>query len=228
MIYVLRDGEQFGPYTMEDANLFLSQGSLLPTDQAWYEGAPDWMPITQVPGIVIAASLLSSPDDLAVVQAPVTGSPQKMKIIIGSVVGLFALGVGLVFGLGIADGKAEATNEPSGDSSFRSQSGKAGLIQAPSGTMTFSQVEPIFRKHRCFECHHYKESRKAKADLDFSAPVTLRGFIAPNQPGNFAVTPLVLCLAPDAATKMPPGNGPRVPKNEISLIIQWIADGAKY
>ena len=94
--------------------------------------------------------------------------------------------------------------------------------------MTFSKVEPIFRKHRCFECHHYKESKKAKADLDFSAPVTLRGFISPNEPGNFAVTPLVLCLAPDAATKMPPGNGPRVSKSEISLIIQWIADGAKF
>ena len=228
MIYVLRDGGQFGPYTMEDANLFLSQGSLLPADQAWYEGAPDWMPITQVPGIVFAAPTLPSPDALAVVEMPVTGSSKKKKIIIGSVAGLLVLGAGLAFGLGMVGGKTKTPNEPSGDSASRSQLVNSELPQSHSGTMTFSKVEPIFRKHRCFECHHYKESKKAKGDLDFSAPVTLRGFISPNQPGNFAVTPLVLCLAPDAATKMPPGNGPRVPKNEVSMIIQWIADGAKF
>ena len=149
-------------------------------------------------------------------------------MIIGSVVGLLVLGVGLVFALGGGGGKSKAASEPEGDSLPKSQQVEAASSQSPSGIITFSIVEPIFRKHRCFECHHYKESKKAKADLDFSAPVTLRGFISPNQPGNFAVTPLVLCLAPDAATKMPPGNGPRVPKSEISLIIQWIADGAKF
>jgi hypothetical protein len=226
MIYVLRDGEQFGPYTLEDANLFLSQGSLLLTDWAWYEGVQNWMPITMVPGIVISESMLLS--QLSVEQAPVRGSIKKKKIIIGSVAGLLILGVVLVFGLGMVGGKSKDANQPEEDSSSRSQANKAGLAQSPSGTMTFSKVEPIFRKHRCFECHHYQESKKAKADLDFSDPVTLQGFISPNQPGNFAVTPLVLCLSPDAATKMPPGNGPRVPKSEVSMIIQWIADGAKF
>ena len=228
MIYVLRDGEQFGPYTMEDANLFLSQGSLLLTDQAWYEGASDWMPITQVPGIVLAMPILLSPGDLSVGQTAVRGSSKKKKMIVGGVVSLLVLGVGLVVALGGGAGTFKTANEPERDSFPESQKAKPASFQPPSGIITFSKVEPIFRKHRCFECHHYKESKKAKADLDFSAPVTLRGFIAPNQPGNFAVTPLVLCLAPDAATKMPPGNGPRVPKSEISLIIQWIADGAKF
>ena len=228
MIYVLRNGEQFGPYTLEDANLFLSQGSLLPTDQAWYEGAPDWMPITQVPGVVFAAPTLPSPDDLSVEQVPVRSSSKRKKMIVSGVVGLLVLGVGLVFALGGGGGKSKAANEPEEKSLPKSQAAKVESPQPPSGIITFSKVEPIFRKYRCFECHHYKESKKAKADLDFSAPVTLRGFIEPNQPGNFAVTPLVLCLAPDAATKMPPGNGPRVSKSEISLIIQWIADGAKF
>ena len=39
MIHVMRDGQQFGPYTIEDINAYLAQGTLLPTDQAWYEGA---------------------------------------------------------------------------------------------------------------------------------------------------------------------------------------------
>ena len=52
MIHVMRDGQQFGPYTIEDINAYLAQGTLLPTDQAWYEGAANWMPITDVPGVV--------------------------------------------------------------------------------------------------------------------------------------------------------------------------------
>jgi len=53
MIHVMRDGQQYGPYTLEDLNSHLAAGSLLPTDQAWYEGAPAWMPMNQVPGVVV-------------------------------------------------------------------------------------------------------------------------------------------------------------------------------
>ena len=53
LIHVNRDGEQFGPYTIEDLNAYLAQGSILPTDQAWYEGAAGWMPMDQVPGVVL-------------------------------------------------------------------------------------------------------------------------------------------------------------------------------
>ena len=56
MIHVMRDGQQFGPYTIEDINAYLAQGTLLPTDQAWYEGAANWMPITEVPGVVHGAA----------------------------------------------------------------------------------------------------------------------------------------------------------------------------
>ena len=51
MIHVMRDGQQFGPYTLEDLNSYLAQGTLLPTDQAWWEGAPAWVPMDQVPGV---------------------------------------------------------------------------------------------------------------------------------------------------------------------------------
>lgn len=38
MILVSRDAQQFGPYTLEEVNTYLTQGTLFPTDQAWYEG----------------------------------------------------------------------------------------------------------------------------------------------------------------------------------------------
>ena len=55
MIHILRDGQQFGPYSLEEINAFLADGSLLPSDQAWYEGAPEWIPLTEVPGVALLA-----------------------------------------------------------------------------------------------------------------------------------------------------------------------------
>ena len=54
-IHIDRQGQRFGPYPLEQVNQYLASGNLLPTDQAWYEGAPGWMPITQVPGVTAPA-----------------------------------------------------------------------------------------------------------------------------------------------------------------------------
>ena len=54
-IHVSRKGEKFGPYTLEVANQYLAEGSLKPDDLAWHEGAPEWVPLAQVPGITAAA-----------------------------------------------------------------------------------------------------------------------------------------------------------------------------
>ena len=40
-----------GPYTVDQINEYLAQGSLLPTDYAWHEGLPDWVPVTQITGV---------------------------------------------------------------------------------------------------------------------------------------------------------------------------------
>ena len=53
LIHIQRDGHQFGPYTLEDLNQYLVDGSLLPSDLAWYEGVSDWIPMNQVPGVVM-------------------------------------------------------------------------------------------------------------------------------------------------------------------------------
>ena len=43
-ITIARDGQQMGPYSLEMVNACLAQGMLMPTDMAWYEGAPGWVP----------------------------------------------------------------------------------------------------------------------------------------------------------------------------------------
>ena len=51
-ITIHREGRNFGPYTLEQANAMLASGQLAATDLAWAEGAPDWVPLGRVPGVI--------------------------------------------------------------------------------------------------------------------------------------------------------------------------------
>ncbi len=55
-IYIHRNGQKFGPYSVEDANGYISSGNLHATDLAWYDGAADWLPLGQVPGVIAGAT----------------------------------------------------------------------------------------------------------------------------------------------------------------------------
>lgn len=47
-IHVNRDGQQFGPYSVEQIKELLGQGSLLTTDWVWYDGLSEWVQILQI------------------------------------------------------------------------------------------------------------------------------------------------------------------------------------
>lgn len=49
-IHVSRDGQQFGPYSPEDVQKYLAEGSLLASDLGWMEGEADWVPLPQLMG----------------------------------------------------------------------------------------------------------------------------------------------------------------------------------
>lgn len=53
-ITIHRDGHNYGPYSLEQVKGYLTSGKLLAEDIAWYEGVADWLPLSQVPGIVTA------------------------------------------------------------------------------------------------------------------------------------------------------------------------------
>ena len=46
MIHIDRGGERMGPYSLEDVNRYLADGTLQSSDLGWYEGAADWAPVT--------------------------------------------------------------------------------------------------------------------------------------------------------------------------------------
>ena len=211
MIHISRDGQQFGPYTVEDAQTHLASGALLATDQAWYEGAPDWMPLDQVPGVA-SATVVG-----AAAAAPARGKGKK-EVALGTVAAVLLIAAGVTFGLGLF----------SSDEKKQDNSANGKKPEPKGGGRVFANTAgPVFERNRCFECHHTDKSGKAKADLDFANPKSLKGFVLPNEPGNFATAPIVLVLTPGAVEPMPP-KGPAVSAADVEIIKAWIAAGAKF
>ena len=50
-VHIDRNGERYGPYSIEDINTYLANGTLLSTDLAWHEGLSGWVPLSQVSGV---------------------------------------------------------------------------------------------------------------------------------------------------------------------------------
>jgi hypothetical protein len=60
-IYITKNGERLGPYTLQEAQNLVGAGSISATDFAWYEGLADWIPLTQVPGFTMPAGVPLAP-----------------------------------------------------------------------------------------------------------------------------------------------------------------------
>jgi len=60
-IYLARDGQQSGPFSMDQLVSMAAKGSVSDSDLVWYEGAIGWMPVTELlPGKSMAAVLPTS------------------------------------------------------------------------------------------------------------------------------------------------------------------------
>ena len=55
-ITINRDGQNYGPYTVEQLQQMLQAGRAQLTDLANYEGATEWVPLSQIPGVTQAQS----------------------------------------------------------------------------------------------------------------------------------------------------------------------------
>ena len=50
-ITINRDGENFGPYSLEEVRDLLANGTLKETDLAHTEGSENWTPVSTLPGL---------------------------------------------------------------------------------------------------------------------------------------------------------------------------------
>ena len=52
IIRVAKQGQPSQSYSVEEINQRLAQGELAPTDMAWHEGLPKWIPLSRIRGVV--------------------------------------------------------------------------------------------------------------------------------------------------------------------------------
>ncbi len=52
-IHIHRNGQNFGPYALEEVNGYLAEGSMSPRDMAFHEGLADWTPLAKIDGIIV-------------------------------------------------------------------------------------------------------------------------------------------------------------------------------
>ena len=50
-ILIYKDGQQHGPYTLDEIHGQLSAGAFALTDSAWHEDLSDWQPLSSIPGV---------------------------------------------------------------------------------------------------------------------------------------------------------------------------------
>ncbi|HSP46194.1 MAG TPA: DUF4339 domain-containing protein, partial [Chthoniobacterales bacterium] len=85
-IYVGKGGQQLGPFSLEEVNRKLADGTFAGTDLAWYEGAAGWAPLSGVPGVVVAPAAAATPAPApaplpvpAPVSSPVAPLPSRVR-----------------------------------------------------------------------------------------------------------------------------------------------------
>ena len=60
-LYILKNQEKLGPLELEEVRDLLNSGKLVLTDQAWHEGAENWAPLSEIPGVIIQPKAAAVP-----------------------------------------------------------------------------------------------------------------------------------------------------------------------
>jgi len=94
-VHIDRNGERFGPYSLEEVNAYLANGTLLPTDLAWQDGMADWLPISQISGVVMPGGSVAT--SIPPSQPVPDGNKKKILIGIGAGMALLAIVAGIWF-----------------------------------------------------------------------------------------------------------------------------------
>jgi hypothetical protein len=81
MVYhVSRNGQVYGPYTLEDLQRYVSSGNVLPTDLAKSEEAPDWVPVSQVLGTSMPVAIPAAGAPIVAYAGAPLEYPQTVQI----------------------------------------------------------------------------------------------------------------------------------------------------
>lgn len=59
--FIARDGQQFGPYVVQELQRYLAEGRIFQSDLAWTQGMQSWSPVSQVLGNASSSVALPRP-----------------------------------------------------------------------------------------------------------------------------------------------------------------------
>jgi hypothetical protein len=74
-IFVGKNGQQLGPFSLEEINRKLADGTFAGTDLGWYEGAAGWAALSSIAGVVVPAPAAPAAPAPAPTPAPVSPVP---------------------------------------------------------------------------------------------------------------------------------------------------------
>jgi len=98
-IFISRNNEKHGPYSLEQIQGFLASGQAQGSDMAWYEGVKGWVPLSQVPGVQLprAGSVPPPPphQPAPVAHVTVVNAPKKRSPVLMGCGGLLAFVIAL-------------------------------------------------------------------------------------------------------------------------------------
>jgi hypothetical protein len=61
LYHISRDGQSYGPYTLEDLQRYVASGNVLLTDMARPEDGTEWVPVSQLVGTATAEPVMAAP-----------------------------------------------------------------------------------------------------------------------------------------------------------------------
>jgi len=76
-IHISRGGEKFGPYSFQQTQDYLRQGSLLSDDLAWHEGIEDWVALSEL----MSSTEAAIPQELVKGEEKAKTAPKKIGIL---------------------------------------------------------------------------------------------------------------------------------------------------
>lgn len=79
-IYVGKNGQQLGPFSLEEINRKLADGTFAATDLGWHEGAAAWAALSSIAGVVVPAPATPLTPAPAPAPAPVSPAPAPAAI----------------------------------------------------------------------------------------------------------------------------------------------------
>lgn len=104
-VYLGREGEAFGPYTVNDIRQMIREGQILETDLVCFQGESEWRSWQEL----VTATAPAPAAAEAALHTPVQSPSTRPAVILGAVVGLLAVIVAIIF---LAVPKHEPTANP--------------------------------------------------------------------------------------------------------------------